>query len=672
MLGRFALLQKLDIFGVAPSIQFNGGSKSYSQFGLVYTLITGAFVIWAIIFTSQDFVHRTNPAIVTTTLYGATVDEDIVFNHELFQLGFGIYENFALGNYFIDPSIYTITARMGLFTYYDDGTTILSFTPLNIEPCKKSSFDGNVAYYDSQYCLSKKQDHFDKLFTRAEDDTFIQVDFHLCNNITSGGICAPEEVIKKWITDSDVMTTFKQSTTIASDFKEPISHFYTDQWQGLLLDKTKSVKLMIDVVDFTSDDGWLFQSEETKTILNFNPIVGDTLERREENLFATFIIANSGNKIVYKRIYMKIQDVLAQVSGLAGAAALALGLLAQPFAELKMYEKAVKDIYKINMKKKKNSKAPSRKISKLPSKKDFPVSNNDQSSLSPELDETTKAHLKSEEGLLHLPSRRKFNSAKVAPLRSMKSMQPEDIIQITDPMNNSISSPEKPKLENNFVIEEDLNATVAQKDTGPHVSEKEIDTDRSKPAHDHVEIGSPVVAPVDLEKETPLDIEESDETTDHELPEVGYFEWLLSPIRFSPQINVLKQGRDEINKYLDLLVLVKKMREVEKLETCLMKTEERVLFNNVKQPSLSIDAEKGKKDKKERQVQVTDWLNVSEPPGSVAQVDQAYLNVKIADHKTRFSERLLALYEQDKTDLKAPDASGLLEISKDQVLDKIM
>jgi len=646
MLGKFSLLQKLDIFGVTPSIQFNGGSKSYSQFGLVYTLITGAFVIWAIIFTSQDFVQRTNPALVTTTLYGSTVDQDLVLNHELFQLGFGIYDNAVLGNYFIDPTIYTITARMGIFNCYSDGDCVLEFTPLNIEPCKKSSFDGNIDYYDSQWCFSDHQDHFDQLYTKTQDVSFIQIDFHFCNNLTSGDTCAPQETINKWITNSDVMTTLRQSTTIASDYKEPISHFYTDQWQGLLLDKTKSMKLMIDVVEFTSDDGWLFQSEETKEILNFNPIAGDALERREEDLFASFIIANSGNKIMYYRTYMKIQDVLAQVSGLAGAAALMLGLLAQPFAELKMYEKAVKDIYKINMNQKKTSKTSSKK--QPSNKKKTPTANLDQSSLRPlELDETSKDHLKSEEGFINLRSKRKSTS-KITP------MKPEDFVDIADSRIDSLSSPKKPNLENNL-MQTDPNETL-QKDAEPQISEKEPNVESIQAPNDHVEI-EPAV---DLDKENALDIDESNRISS-EISEIGYFEWLLSPIRFSPQISLLKKGQDEINKCLDLLVIVKKMREVEKLEACLMKKEERILFNHVQQPSLSIDAEKGKKDRKQREVKVSDWLDISEPPGPEKEIKQAYLNVKNADRKTRFSERLLDLYETDK---KSLDSSGLLKTSQ--------
>jgi len=637
MLNRLAILKKLDIFGVTPNIQFNGGSKSYSRFGLIYTLITGAFVIWAVVFTSQDFVHRTNPSLTTTTMYGATVEEDLTLPHSLFQLGFGIYDNAILGNYFIDPSIYTVTANMGLYNYYPDGTCLLTLTPLDIVPCKNSNFDGNVAYYASQWCLSRTQTNFHDLFTRTEDDQFMQFDFYVCNNATSGGTCASQEVIDRWITNSDIQTTFRQSTTIASNYEDPINHFYTDQWQGLLLDKTKSMKLMLDVVEFTSDDGWLFQSEKTETIINFNPIAGDVLERREEGLFATFIIANSGNKILYHRTYMKIQDVLAQVSGLAGAAALILGLFAQPFAELKMYEKAVKDIYKIKVTKKRNPRAGLRKSS---SRKTFPIATDNKNNTTTGLDDTMKTTTKLKDESTMIQNK---------PLETNPLADNDE--EIGNPLTNSLS-PEKNSISNGLYIQDlkaahqkevetQFNKTTFQNTNYP-AAFAAVDL---KPFTNNLNIPQP--AGEDLDNSRNGLIDEDKEEIDMMDSDIGYFEWLFSPIKFSPKISVLNKGKDEINRYLDLLVLVKKMREVDKMEACLMKKEERILFQHIQQPVLSLDTTVQEKGSKRPEVEVTDWLVSSETPGPGG-VAQAYLTAKTSDHKTRFSEKLLGIYEQER------------------------
>ena len=624
MLSRLSILQKLDIFGVTPNIQFNGGSKSYSRFGLIYTLITGAFVIWAIVFTSQDFVHRTNPSLTTTTMYGATVDENLALPHDLFQLGFGIYDNRVLGNYYIDPTIYTVKASMATYNYFPDGTCTLTLEPLDIEPCKKSNFDGQVAYYASQWCFSKTQTNFDYLYTRTEDDRFIQIDFYFCNDATSTVTCASSAKMKKWITNSDVQTTFRQSTTIASNYEDPINHFYTDQWQGLLLDKTKSVKLMLDIVEFTSDDGWLFQSEKTETIINFNALAGDTIERRETDIFASFIIANSGNKILYYRTYMKIQDVLAQVSGLAGAAALFLGLFAQPYAELKMYEKAVKDIYKVRMKRKRNPRSGLRKPS---SRKTFPITADNKNGTTPELDDTMKTNTKFKDD------------------SSMVIQKSDEVSEIDNPLTNSLS-PEKNSINNGLYIQ-DLKA-VRQKEIETQFNQKTFENTNYAAAFAAVDM-KPFTknASEDLDNSRNGLIDEDKEEIDLMDSDIGYFEWLLSFVKFSPKFSVLNKGKDEINRYLDLLVLVKKMREVDKMEACLMKKEERILFQHIQQPVLSLDTTVQEKGSKRPEVEVTDWLVSSEIPGPGG-VAQAYLTAKTSDHKTRFSEKLLGIYEQKR------------------------
>jgi len=248
-------------------------------------------------------------------------------------------------------------------------------------------------------------------------------------------------------------------------------------------------------------------------------------------------------------------------------------------------------------------------------------------------------------------------------------MKHEDIVEFLDPVTGSLNLSDKSKLENNSTTKANLNATTVQKDTELQVSEKELNQDSHKEPHDKIEIRSPVNPAISPEKETPLD---EDERVDHELSEIGYFEWLLSPVRFSPRIDILKKGQDEINKYLDLLVIVKKIREIETLEACLMKTDERILFDHVQQPSLSIDADKSKKDRKQREVKVTDWLNIAGASALTEEIELSYDNVKNADRKTRFSERLLDLYEQDKREKNPPDSSGLLEVPKDQILDKLM
>lgn len=636
MLDKLANLQRLDMFGFAPALQFQGRPKSYSHFGLIYTILTGAFVIWSIVFTSKDFVHRTNPDLTASTMLGETFHNDLVLTHDLFQLGFGIFENNVLGNYFIDPTIYTLNASMATYNYFPDGTCTLTFVPLNITPCPSSNFDDQVNYYQSQWCFSKEQANFDKLYTRTEDDQFIQVDFHFCNNATSGGTCAPQEKINKWITDSDIQTTFRQSTTIASNYKEPISHFYTDQWQGLILDKTKSIKLMLDVVEFTSDDGWLFESEKTETILNFNKISADILEMREPDLFASFIIANSGNKILYHRSYMKIQSVLAQVSGLAATATLILGFLAQPYAELKMYEKTVKDIYKIKINKKNPSNPkPSNKTlnQKIPANPTFI-----RASIHQEFNESAQNNMRSRD-----VSRSSIKKTSNPPSSlKMTPMEPEDYF----PTSDSRIIPQKNYL--NTLYTQDLNK----------VRQNETETQFKTRENYHVKEAQNTIS-IDLEK---VDSEGKEATEGKLHSDIGYFEWLLSHVRFSPQISLLKKGRDEIKKNLDLLVMVKKIREIDKLKVCLMKKEERIVFENSQQPTLSIDIWKARKS---RQVKVQDCFvpaETSEP----RKVDQAYYRVRNCRHKTDLSEKLLVLYEREHK--KPPPFSDIFEFSRDQTL----
>jgi hypothetical protein len=104
------------------------------------------------------------------------------------------------------------------------------------------------------------------------------------------------------------------------------------------------------------------------------------------------------------------------------------------------------------------------------------------------------------------------------------------------------------------------------------------------------------------------------------------------------------------------------MREVDKMEACLMKKEERILFEHMQQPLLSLDTTVKEKDSKRSEVKVTDWLVSSEPlgPGGIA---QAYLTAKTSDQKTRFSEKIIRIYEQEKKN--SADTPEMLETSRE-------
>ena len=320
---------------------------------------------------------------------------------------------------------------------------------------------------------------------------------------------------------------------------------------------------------------------------------------------------------------MKIQDVLAQVSGLAGAAALALGLLAQPYAELKMYEKAVKEIYEVRIKRKKNPKSGLRKPS---SRKTFPIKTAHKNSTS-----TEQADIKG-----------KDDSTMVIP-------KSEDISEIGNPLTNSLS-PEKNSTNNGLFIQ-DLKA-ARQKEIETKFNTKTYGNTNYAAAFAAVD-SKPLSHNINMSASEDLDnsrnglIDDDTEIIDLMDADIGYFEWLFSFVKFNPKISVLDKGKDEINRYIDLLCLVKKMREMNKMEACLMKKEERILFQNMQQPLLSLDTTVEHKILNRPEVEVTDWLVSSEPPGPGGVV-QAYVTAKTAEQKTRFIEKILAIYEQER------------------------
>jgi len=622
MLDKLTDFQKIDIFGVAPNIRFRGKDKSYSLYGFIYTLMIWGFILWAIIFTSQDLVHRTDPSLLTTTLQGATARENIALSHDVFQLGFGLYDN-SIGNYFIDSTIYTVEANLGTYVLQPDGSAVLVQTSLDIRPCQASDFDNNVDYYQSQWCFSKHQTNLDKTISvRTKADSFINILFKVCDGTVAGTTCASTTDINTVLARSYFMTTYKQTTVDPSSYSNPLSDVYPDNWKGVLLGKSKEIQLKLDVIEFNSDNGWLFESKKSQRALNFNEITADVLEVQTTGSFVTFLIANSGNKIVYNRSYMKVQDVLAQVSGLGSTVILVLGFLAFRYAELQMYEKTINDIYQIKIidHHLKNirfgeKKDPDFKPSGL---RIFPVKREKKIEL-------TESALALDQNSFENPQR--------AP-------------------KNSIGSPEKiNNMKDSSVLKEENNdESVIELVKIKNDTSQEIPSQKKNTVKPHPSIETKKEDFVMLDHQALAKKSESGESINIH---INYFEWLISPFKSQPKLKLLKRGQEEVEKCLDLLTLVKKIKEIDKLKSCLMSPEQRIIFENLKQPVLSIDMTPreeigiGGGEKQKMQAQIKDWSDFSSKEDALTP-EEAYKTLKESHHKSHLSQKLLKLYENDR------------------------
>ena len=91
-----------DLFGIMPSMSFNGKSKSKTSVGSIFSTFLLFYMIWAIYQSFQNLVFRQNPNIITSTTLGR--HSGVEFGRNNINIGFSLINPFT-GEYSQDLSI---------------------------------------------------------------------------------------------------------------------------------------------------------------------------------------------------------------------------------------------------------------------------------------------------------------------------------------------------------------------------------------------------------------------------------------------------------------------------------------------------------------------------------------------------------------------------------------
>ena len=139
------------------------------------------------------------------------------------------------------------------------------------------------------------------------------------------------------------------------NYKEPLQRYHKADWNGIVLSQTKATYIYLTTTEFTSDSGWILPNQQTQNIVAVEKIESDSEDITYDRTFHRLITATSGNKNIYSRSYIKIQDVLAQIGSLCSGFIFLLGIWVYPYSNPKMNETLFNQAFHVNIK---NSEAP--------------------------------------------------------------------------------------------------------------------------------------------------------------------------------------------------------------------------------------------------------------------------------------------------------------------------
>lgn len=328
-----------DFFAKGPESTLRGRNRHFSYLGLIVSITIMIFLLVIFGYWFSDLVNSSNPDIVKSELPQVTVNDTVnVFTqYSTLQIGFGLLD-FASGQ-MIDPEgVYYVDATLEI---YDPNNYIWESKPLKVEPCSSTHFpDMSPSDYYGLFCFAEQEN----LYVKTQFDSYIDIMLRRCTE----GACRPN---LDDILDNSLWTSAYTLWSVnPTEYENPLYKTYSMMTAGIVSGLYRLIKMPVTDVEFNSDNGWMFHSTKSYKAMTFDQMEYDMAAFTQTDAFFDVKIYNSGNRVVYDREYRKIQNICADLEGLATIMIIIFGLFILPclsFSRLKRYEPTANDLYRI-------------------------------------------------------------------------------------------------------------------------------------------------------------------------------------------------------------------------------------------------------------------------------------------------------------------------------------
>lgn len=353
MLG--AIAYHFDLFKKPLFLKHNKNSRISTCLG--FAISFGVFLAVGLSLFQSNMVSKTNPNVIEKTVVSLISPEQILGKETSFI--------FALTdknrNTFIDDSIFKVEAWMHKL---DGGSHY--FSPLPMVNCEKQFFSGFEAFTSANVsCLLNPQA---KITGNQNEGNFWSLTFTLrvCNNQTDNITCKSEDEILDFLKDKMLVNYFPDYSYNIDDFQAPYNLKFKFQIFSELLTKSIWTGIYMKESHFKSDDNFIFSQEDEIILSLFDvkeqivfPIASPDKVKYMNNPSSPLLMIyfqSSNNIHSISRRYQKLQEALANMSGVANTL-ITLGMLLTALdSKITILSMIIKNLYSFRQKKKISNK----------------------------------------------------------------------------------------------------------------------------------------------------------------------------------------------------------------------------------------------------------------------------------------------------------------------------
>ena len=314
-------IKSLDLFGIRPSLYFQGKVRSGTNFGIFLSILLLAFASICFFYFGQNIYYHEKPRIMSHHQYNP-YPEKIVLDPELMPIIIELNSPFG-DIYYTNPN--TLYLTVSQFTVSRSANkTDVTFEHYPMEICTKDHFS-KLDDETQRYFLRKKlSDYFCipsalKNLTMQgafDQDLFQSIKFTvmICSNTTEKTSCLSQEEIEKTISSGFIGIYFVDFTINPQDYENPRKSQPKEVFTNFVLKSQKEIDIFMKNNYIKTEDGLVFESNHREKISSFSESAEFDFKTENQDFFTIYFRIKQESDY-YERSYGKLQELLAQIGG---------------------------------------------------------------------------------------------------------------------------------------------------------------------------------------------------------------------------------------------------------------------------------------------------------------------------------------------------------------------
>ncbi|EAS03845.2 small GTP-binding domain protein (macronuclear) [Tetrahymena thermophila SB210] len=346
------MFKQFDIFGSQINLRFNGQQTHKTNLGSLISIIIAVFIIYRLFNIIYSVVQRKNPQVMYNE---RQVDDPALFSidSKYFPIAFAM-EDPQTNNYYMDESIYTIKAQWKSKVEVFNSTTqeydiVWQVQDIDVKRCTLENFQNldNQKYYlklnyTNMYCLPP--DYNIKIQGDFPSPVFSQLIITIQKCQTN---CNTQQLIDYYLKKAYLGMLISDAYVDPTIKDYPFKIYSRDLFWSTSSKMPKDVNIYIRNNYVQSDFGWFFSDIKTQTFPTFSYYEDSVYPEDFQDYFLQIYFRFEKQKeSLYLRNYPDFNSIITQIGGFTQSL-LAIGyLICRRFSQLRLNQDIVNQIFK--------------------------------------------------------------------------------------------------------------------------------------------------------------------------------------------------------------------------------------------------------------------------------------------------------------------------------------